>query len=518
MGQILQSYHYTMAKTGHRTQIDEHDGTVRAYDYDDLWRLTQDKVTNTEGLVYQEDFQYDPVGNRLLANLQESGGPPLIQGYSYDSRDRLVQHNGQRVDWDRGGRIKEQPEIWPAPGRSYRWWSDDHLLEVETTDGVKVETAYDVNGNRVESTETVGGQSDTTGYLVDDSGWLSHVVADFDGADTEAVYVRAGDQLLGLSRDGPENRHYHLDGLGCVRALSDASGGMVEGLDYSAFGRSLGTLSQAYGFTGEPRIAVGLGYHRARWLDPGLGRFASVDPFPAVQGLSQSLNRYVYSMLSPVSLSDPSGLFSGGLSETLAVNGIRSALASIQGGIGGNLILGAENRGKLSARDLLIANLLPVLLAFLAVTSTLALLGFARFIGRALRTGNPASVIRALTRLSARVSRIGRRIDDPNARQAIRTASQTCTADCKYLSELVLPNLPDADTVVFLQARKGHLPTAKGVVTSGEGFNFHAAVLMKDGTVLDPLLNRMFDSLADFKEVITGGAENVDLIVRGMVR
>ena len=45
VGQILQSYHCTMAKTSHRTQIDEHDGTVRAYDYDDLWRLTQDKVT-----------------------------------------------------------------------------------------------------------------------------------------------------------------------------------------------------------------------------------------------------------------------------------------------------------------------------------------------------------------------------------------------------------------------------------------------------------------------------------------
>lgn len=56
------------------------------------------------------------------------------------------------------------------------------------------------------------------------------------------------------------------------------------------------------------------------------------------------------------------------------------------------------------------------------------------------------------------------------------------------------------------------------MVTSGEGFNFHAAVLMKDGTVLDPLLNRKFDSLTDFKEVITGGAENVDLIVKGMVQ
>ncbi len=308
VGQILQSYHYTMAKTGHRTQIDEFDGTVRTYRYDDLWRLTQDKVTNAGGLVYQEDFQYDPVGNRLLSNLQESSGPPLIQGYSYDSRDRLVEHNGQRVEWDRGGRIKSQPAIWPAPGRSYQWWSDDRLLEVETTKGVKVQATYDVNGNRVESTETVGGQSDTMGYLVDDSGWLSHVVADFDGADMEAVYVRAGDQLLGLSQDGPEERHYHLDGLGSVCGLTDASGGLVERLDYSAFGRSLESSSQAYGFAGEPRIAAGMGYHRARWLDPEMGRFISKDPWPGTKFQPLTLLKYQYSDLDPTNYFDPTGL------------------------------------------------------------------------------------------------------------------------------------------------------------------------------------------------------------------
>ena len=331
VGQILQGYHYTMAKTGHRTQIDEHDGTVRAYCYDDLWRLTQDKVTNTDGLVYQEDFQYDPVGNRLLSNLQEASGPPLIQGYAYDSRDRLVQHNGQLVEWDRGGRIKKQPEIWPEPGRSFQWWSDDRLLEVETTKGVKVETTYDVNGNRVESTETVRGQADTTGYLVDDSGWLSHVVADFTGADTEAVYVRAGDQLLGLSRDGPEDRYYyHLDGLAGQRPRVDrpvGRGGGAAGL--LGVREELGDVKSVLRVYRRAENRGGMGVSPGEVAGIRGGSVCDGGSFYRGTRISQSLNRYDYSMLSPVSLSDPSGLFSGGLSETLAVNGIRSALASI---------------------------------------------------------------------------------------------------------------------------------------------------------------------------------------------
>ncbi len=518
VGQILQSYHYTMAKTGHRTQIDEFDGTVRAYRYDDLWRLTQDKVTNADGLVYQEDFQYDPVGNRLLSNLQESSGPPLIQGYAYDSRDRMVQHNGQRVEWDRGGRIKKQPEIWPEPGRSYQWWSEDRLLEVETTKGVKVETTYDVNGNRVKSTETVGGQTDTTGYLVDDSGWLSHVVTELSGAGAEAVYVRAGDQLLGLSRDGPEERYYLRDGLGSVRGLTDASGGMVERLDYSAFGRSLGASSRAYGFTGEPRIAAGLGYHRARWLDFGAGRFLSVDAFTGIRNQPATLNRYVYSQQIPSSLVDPSGLFSVGLAELSIVNGIRSALVSIQGGIGGLLLQGAERKGDLSLQDVLFANILPILLSGLVV-SGLALLGFARFILQVLKSGSPSSIIRLTTRLSARLFRLGSPVRDSARANAIRVASETCSIDCRLLAQKVLSQLPDANEVIYLLPKSDRfLPTSKGVVVSGEGFDFHAGVLMKDGTVIDPLLNRVFDSVDLFKESISGGADEVLLMIGGAIK
>ena len=44
------------------TQIDEADGTVRAYGYDELYRLTVDTVTIGALNQYTKTFAYDDVG------------------------------------------------------------------------------------------------------------------------------------------------------------------------------------------------------------------------------------------------------------------------------------------------------------------------------------------------------------------------------------------------------------------------------------------------------------------------
>ena len=65
-------------------------------------------------------------------------------------------------------------------------------------------------------------------------------VADIGPGGLDSLYIRAGDQLLGLIGDGPESdRYYHLDGLGSVRALTDPTGIPTGTLDYTAFGERL---------------------------------------------------------------------------------------------------------------------------------------------------------------------------------------------------------------------------------------------------------------------------------------
>src|SRR5437016_6180315 len=81
---------------------------------------------------------------------------------------------------------------------------------------------------------------------------------------------------------GPIQQVYHTDGIGSVRALTDASGNVTQTYQTDEFGApalTQGTSTQAFRFTGEPRDAetsfVNL---RARYYVPSLGRFLSRDP------------------------------------------------------------------------------------------------------------------------------------------------------------------------------------------------------------------------------------------------
>ncbi len=69
-----------------------------------------------------------------------------------------------------------------------------------------------------------------------------------------------------------------------------------------------GTAQTPFGFTGEPTDQNGLVQLRARYYNPMLGVFPSLDPLEGGPMQSQSLNRYAYVQGNPANLTDPSGL------------------------------------------------------------------------------------------------------------------------------------------------------------------------------------------------------------------
>jgi RHS repeat-associated protein len=117
-------------------------------------------------------------------------------------------------------------------------------------------------------------------------------------------------------------RNYHADGLGSIRALTDEAGVVTDTWQFEAFGEVVshtGSDPNAYLFAGElldPN--VGWAYHRARWMDPSVGRFGSMDPFGGSIRDPSSLHRYSYSNENPTNRVDPTGLFSTS-GEILAV-------------------------------------------------------------------------------------------------------------------------------------------------------------------------------------------------------
>jgi RHS repeat-associated protein len=319
---VIQGYTYTLGPTGNRTQIQEADGTLRGYQYDALYRLTQDKVTVAGALLYQKDFAYDPVGNRLAQTTTGQGA--AIIGYTYDSRDRLLSENAASYGWDANGNLTTK-----AGEATYAWDHENRLIRVELANGTVVEHQYDADGNRVFTRTTPpGGSPTTTKFLVDTAGGLSHVVAEVDEAGAlGTTYVRADDELAALLRTTGA-RFYHADGLGSVRRLTDEAGLDPDAYAFTAFGERLehtGSDPQPFGFAGEPYDGTaGLAYHRARWLNPRLGAFVSSDPLDGRGDTPLSLHRYVYAQASPAFKVDPTGRYT--LAEVAVVGAIVGVL------------------------------------------------------------------------------------------------------------------------------------------------------------------------------------------------
>jgi len=127
-------------------------------------------------------------------------------------------------------------------------------------------------------------------------------------SDTEAVYLYG----LDIIAQQQSARYYYVhDGLGSVRQLVDTTGQIETNYAYDPFGVPLvgGGVYNPYQYTGEAWDAeVGLLYLRARYYQPGVGRFVTKDPWAGDVWRPSTLNRYLYVANNSVNSTDPGGL------------------------------------------------------------------------------------------------------------------------------------------------------------------------------------------------------------------
>ena len=153
-----------------------------------------------------------------------------------------------------------------------------------------------------------GEGTSTTTYLWDSASAPAPLLA----AGTDRVVHGLGP--LYLARADGSTLTLVRDALGSVRAEVTDAGVIAKAFRYAAYGEvvqanPLGATPTLLGFTGELRDPSGLIYLRARWYDPGTGRFLSRDPFGGIANAPSSLNAYSYVAGQPTLLVDPLGLF-----------------------------------------------------------------------------------------------------------------------------------------------------------------------------------------------------------------
>jgi len=103
------------------------------------------------------------------------------------------------------------------------------------------------------------------------------------------------------------------DGLGSIRAEINHNSQVIAGTrTMNPYGDVMtdynyGTMDSGYGFTGEQIDPNELVYLRARYYDPNVGNFASLDPFEGMNNRPMSMNGYSWVEGNVANWSDPTG-------------------------------------------------------------------------------------------------------------------------------------------------------------------------------------------------------------------
>ena len=104
---------------------------------------------------------------------------------------------------------------------------------------------------------------------------------------------------------------YLFDGHGNTRMLADADGNITDTYDYDAFGNltnKTGETENSYLYCGEQYDGTtGYYYLRARYMNPEIGRFITMDTYQGTINDPVSLHKYLYAGANSVMNVDPSG-------------------------------------------------------------------------------------------------------------------------------------------------------------------------------------------------------------------
>ena len=269
-------------------EIDAHNYTYDEYSN----RATKTSTNSITNYIYDSN-------NRLLRETMEMSSETVINAYNYDNNGNLYSKMIERVTEVANGS--------PSVGMGIMGLDSDTESILYNYNGFNQLTSvvkgsesisYDYNPNGLRNSKTVG--EVMTSHIWDGM----HMVGEYQNGDITAKYLR-GLRLVARQYDNT-TEYYNFNGHGDTTSLVDASGNVVVNYAFDAFGNQLTEAqndTNPFRYCGEYQdFETDMIYLRARYYDPGIGRFISEDP------IKDGLNWYVYCGGNPVNFWDPSGL------------------------------------------------------------------------------------------------------------------------------------------------------------------------------------------------------------------
>ncbi len=301
---VISSFQYLVDDVGNRTKMTLAGGDYLEYIYDDAWQLTKETRKDSQAATqYYNEFLYDGVGNRTTLYYYDAQDT-VTTSYLHNAANQLTQDaDGTTTNtytYDDNGNLTRKND--GASNFDYFWDEFNRLTRYDApganNDGTYL---YDQSWRRM--TTTVGGT--TTAFFYDGA----DVIGEYGGGAWQRTYVTPMlDQNVSITTGG-STYHYHQDGLGSVRNLTDSNETAQNSYDYYAFGSVYGNptenVTQPFRFTGRRWDAErGEYFHRYRNYNPESGRFDERDPL----GRGSCSNFYTYVSNGPLNYADPMGL------------------------------------------------------------------------------------------------------------------------------------------------------------------------------------------------------------------
>ena len=319
-GQKVEEVSTVMDKNGKSTK------KTAAYTYDMLGRITRETKTGREDISYT----YDANNNRKQMTIGNK-----TTAYQYNKNDELLRTDTLHTDTEKndvviykndknGNQLAtvNRSEI-PAEAKDTSYIDVDvtlgdnqlndnvvnhynalNQLTETLTKNYKVSFTYDAEGLR--TGKTVNGEK--TIYVWDGD----QVVMELSkGGAVQKRYIRGNDLVYADKGENTEKTYYVTDMHGNVVQLLDESGNVTKTYEYDSFGNEVKPEKKdenPYRYCGEyyDKETEEV-YLRARYYEPGVGRFITRDTYTGESDEPLSLHLYTYCENDGVNAWDPSG-------------------------------------------------------------------------------------------------------------------------------------------------------------------------------------------------------------------
>mgnify|MGYP002440481806 FL=1 len=319
---FTERYHYDYDVMGNKVLAEKErpglpeDSGNFSYDYDALNRLTS-VACNGKTL---RTYGYDAFGNRNTRTEYQTAGE-LVTTYHYNTKNQLMQETNaggtRNYTYDHRGNllsVTSGEEVLKAYGFDA---ANRMSSSVDRTAGEITKAYYQYNGlgHRVGQTIASGNAdvTQTIRYTLDLTRQY-HNLLQKTGNGLDQTYFWDGN-VIGMEENGRDH-FYFQDDLGSPMRLTDEDGRSEEVYGFDEFGNDIRTAKdifkdslQSFGFTGYQMDSVGaLYFAQARRYDAGVGRFISEDFIKGHIAAPYTMNHYNYCWNRPLDLVDLNGM------------------------------------------------------------------------------------------------------------------------------------------------------------------------------------------------------------------